>query len=112
MGFLKRWKESWRQWRNRRYIPKTECIAVPRVTEDDILRLGRTSFDKHGNARSIFPVRNKKTGRVVMFCGDACDVQHHFGSDDYEIMESPIKEENSFEVDLNADGFFGSKEEK
>lgn len=85
-------------------------VPVRDITNDDIKKLsGRVTYDRHGSAKSIFLIRNKKTGVLVVFRGTAEDAKERFVGDDFEAVESAIKENNAFETDLNSDEFFGEK---
>ena len=89
----------------RRYV--LHKVDVKKIKQKDFEKFGRNinCVEKEGDKvvpskRIIVPVRNKKSGRVVMFAGRLEDLKKTYG-DDYEVVETAIKEENKFEIDLD-----------
>ena len=99
------------------WIRKTrlKTVDVHKAKENNLLELGREVYTcKEGNGSKTIvrscmqAIRNKKTGRVVMFPGTLEQIQFMFGKD-YEIVESAIKDSAEGEIDINKDWFFGGK---
>ena len=109
-------KNYWRNRRIKKQLPKT--VDIKSATQKDLEALGRTVYAcKAGLGKieqvktSMVAVRNKKNGRVVMCCWPLDQIKSKFGND-YEIVESEIKEETNGEIDLNKDGFFSGNDIK
>jgi hypothetical protein len=102
-SYLKgKWSEFRHYWKVRKYIPKT--IDIKKATDKDLNALGRTTYfhkETEGGAvlvkSSMQAIRHKKTRRVVMFMGTIDQIKDRFG-DDYEIVESEIKEPQDEEL--------------
>ena len=88
----------------RRYVLRK--VDIKKIKQKDFEKFGRNinCVEKEGDKvvpskRIIVPVRNKKSGRVVMFAGRLEDLKKTYG-DDYEVVETAIKEESEFEQEL------------
>lgn len=99
--------------------PDLSTVDITDITEEDLVRLGRyvqtpiikkdgerISFDDSGkvktSSRIMVPIKNKKNGRVVMDCGTVEQLKNKYG-DDYEIVESAIKDPYYSELNCDMD---------
>jgi len=80
-------------------IPELKSVSVNKATDHDLAEMGRVIHNHRGNSSIIIPVRNKKTGTVVMFSGSIDSAKRLFPGN-YEIVDSAIKEKSEFEVDI------------
>jgi hypothetical protein len=87
-NFFVKIRRAYREIRLKLYVrantPKT--VAIRNINEKKLQALGRDVGGTYMQA-----IRHKKSGRVVMFPGSADQIKARFG-DDYEIVESIIKE--------------------
>ena len=90
----KRDRLSTRQHFTHESSPDLKTISTKRVTDADLKQMGRRRdfkrVEDNSNTR-INAIKNKKTGVVVMTSGNANDIKERYG-DDYEVVESKIKE--------------------
>ena len=91
----------------RKYLPR--AVDVKGSTEEDLTSMGRKTYAHEITGKgpklvssSLVPIRNKKNGRVIMFSGSLEQIKAVFG-DDYEIVESAIKDDATGVIDLDLD---------